>query len=177
MLQIGTPFAQPWGWDLPFTLNFTHAAMINQGELTALFDLYKIVKVDVYVTYQHNVSTAGGTSGMPNLMWWPDPDNAAVETVSDMRERMGLRRKAFTADHRTRKMWVSRPRKMAALFDVATGALNVAQPLGGWTDCDDINIPHYGIKGCLENIQAPATASVSGFRFDVKFTCVYKHAR
>lgn len=177
MVQIGTPFGQPWGWDLPFTINFTYAAIINQSELTALFDLYKIVKVEVYATYNHNVSTAGGTSAMPTLMWWPDPDNAAVETVTDMRERMGLRRKAFTADHRTRKMWVSHPRKMAALFDVATGALNVAQPMGGWTDCDDINIPHYGIKGCIENMIAPSTANVSSVRFDIKFTVVYKHAR
>lgn len=177
MLQIGSPFGQPWGWDLPFTLNFTHANMINHTEMTALFDLYRITKVEVYVTYNHNVSTAGGTSAMPSLMWWPDPDNAAVESVTDMRERMGLHRKAFTSDKRTRKMWVIRPRKMAALFDVATGVTNIAQPIGGWTDCDDVNIPHYGIKGCIENLIAPSTANVSSVRLDVKFTVVYKHAR
>lgn len=177
MLQIGTPFGQPWGHDLPFTMQFTHLNLINNAEMTALFDVYKILKVEVYVTSQHNNSSATNLSGLPNLMWWFDPDNAAVETVTEIRERMGLHRKPFTADHRTRKMWAIKPRKMAALFDVATGALNVSQPIGGWTDCDDINIPHYGIKGVLENCYTSPTAGTCAFRFDVKFTVAYRYAR
>lgn len=179
MLLIGTPAVATggWGYDIPFTMKFTHAAMINNGELTALFDLYKIVGVKVFVTYNHNVSTASGTSGMPSLIWWPDPDNAAVETVSDIRERMGLIRKPYTSDKRTRCMTLKSPRKMAALFDEATGALNVAQPLRGWTDCDDVNIPHYGIKGMLENVQLPTVAGTSFFKFDVQLIVQYKFAR
>lgn len=177
MLQIGTPFAQPWGHDLPISLQFTHANIINGAELTALFDVYRIRKVEVYVTNQHNNSSQTNLSGMPSLMWWPDPDNAAVETVPEIRERMGIHRKPFTSDKRTRKMWMSSPRKMGAVFDVATGALNVSVPVRGWTDCDDVNIAHYGIKGMLENCYTAGTANVFGVRFDVKFTIDYKFAR
>lgn len=179
MLLIGTPTVASggWGYDIPFSMKFTHAAMINNAELTALFDVYKIVGVKVFVTYNHNVSTASGTSGMPSIIWWPDPDNAAVETVTDIRERMGLIRKPYTSDKRTRVLTLRYPKKMAALFDQATGALNVSQPIRGWTDCDDVNIPHYGIKGMLENVQLPTTAGTSFFKFDVQLMVQYKFAR
>lgn len=177
LLQIGTPFAQPWGHDLPFSFQFTHANIINGGELTALFDVYRIRRVDIFATCQHNNSSATNLSGLPTLMWWPDPDNAAVETVPEIRERMGLRRRAFTADHRVRKMWMIHPRKMGAVFDVATGALNVSTPMRGWTDCDDVNIAHYGIKGMLENCFTAGTANVFSIRFDVRFTIDYRYAR
>lgn len=166
-----------WGFDIPFTLKFTAANIINIGEIQALFDLYKIVSCKVYVTYNHNVSTASGTSGLPGIMWFRDPDNAAVEDPFAIRERMGVVRKSFTPEKRTRVMWIKYPRKMGAIFDEATGALNVAQPMGGWTDLDDINIPHYGIKGMLTNVQLPTTLGTSFFKFEVRFGLKLKYAR
>jgi len=169
--------AQPLGHDIPFTMKFTHANILNNSELTTLFDQYKILKVEVYATFAHNVSTAGGLSTLPQLCWHVDRDDSAIEGVAATRERMGIRRKPFESDKRTRKMWVTAPTAMAALFDQATGSTNIAAPVRRWIDCNDINIPHYGIKGVLENCFSSGTANVFCVRFDVKYTIAYRHVR
>jgi len=168
---------QPLGKDVPFSFKFTHANLLNSGEFTALFDQYKILKVQVYATYAHNVSTAGGSTTLPQLSYFIDRDDAVVNSVQELRERMGVKRKQFTSNIRTRVMTVYNPTKMASLFDQATGALNVAMPIRGWVDCNDINIPHYGIKGVFENCLTSGTANVFAMRLDIKYTVAYRHVR
>lgn len=173
MLTIGTITATTgWGYYVPWSLQFTPANLQNWTELSALFDQYRIRNVKVTWTYQHNTSTASGTSGLPIQYWVEDHDDSAPVGMGALRERMGLRHKAFTSDAIECTMYV-RPTTAGPLYDGATGSYaSLSSP---WCDCGALNVSWTGLKGVLCGVQLPATADVvTSFKIDVEYDVEFK---
>lgn len=170
-MLLGTTAASTGpGYNIPFALQFAISQVQNGTEIVQVFDQYRINWAKVFITYQHNVSTASGSSTMPTLLWFPDFDDAIPVGPGSCREHAGCEIREFTADKRTHVMKVT-PRFLGGLFDVAAGAPTWARTESGWIDVGTTNIAHYGIKGYLANVELPATGIepyTTSFRIDVQ---------
>lgn len=167
------------GYNVPFAMRFSLSQIQNVAEFVGLFDYYRINWIKVYVTYQHNVSTASGTSTLPTLFVVPDYDDAVPEGPGALRERMGLRIKPFTADKRTRAFKL-RPRRLVAVMREDTALAPVAVGSTGWLDMSTPEVPHYGFKGYIANVALPATGAgpiTTSFRIDIQMSVSFRGVR
>lgn len=170
LLTLGTPaLSNGAGYNIPFAMKFSLSQLVNYTELTNVFDQYRILGVKVFVSYQHNVSTAGGTSSLPSLQYFPDfDDNTPPTSAQAVRERMGVITKRYSADRVCFAMSV-RPRP---IFTAGTAMV----PYGTWYDCQtNPNENHYGIKGIINNVNLPPSSTIAtSFKFDVQYVVQFR---
>lgn len=160
-----------WGWNVPFSMQFSLNQLLNVTELTNIFDQYRILGVKVFISWNHNTSAASQASGLCGLQWYPDFDDSTPPTSDEVRERMGVISRRWSADKVTQVMSV-RPRP---IFTSGTAMV----PYGTWFDCQtNPNTIHYGLKGLLTNVTLPARTSgdpaVTSFRFDVQYVVQFR---
>lgn len=169
LMTLGTPvLGFGYGNLIPFSMQFSLNQIAAVAELADVFEQYRIMGVKVFITYQHNVSTASGTSGMPGIQWYPDfDDNTPPATESEVRQRMGVHSKKWSADRTTVAMYV-RPRPI-----FTAGRATV--PYGTWYDCQtNPGEVHYGIKGLFHNVLLSTTERTTTFKIDVQYTIQFR---
>lgn len=162
-----------YGYYIPFAMQFSLNQIAGVAELADIFDQYRLLGVKVFISYQHNVSTAGGTSGLPAIQWFPDFDDATPPaTESDLRQRMGVITRRWDSDSVTQVMSV-RPRP---IYTAGTAMV----PYGTWFDCQtNPNTVHYGLKGILSNVLLPAATGEydprsTAFKIDVQYVIQFR---
>lgn len=173
LLTLGTTaLSLGAGYNIPFAMKFSLSQLSNVAELTGVFDQYRILGVKVFVSYQHNVSTASANTSLPNLQYFPDfDDNTPPANAVEVRQRMGVITKRFSADRVCFAMAV-RPRP---IFTAGTAMV----PYGTWYDCQtNTNENHFGIKGLLNNVNLPATVFgeplITTFKIDVQYVVQFR---
>jgi len=129
--------------------------LINYGEFTALFDQYKITKVDIYFKLHTNPylitvtqpSTsnydARGQVSFPTLWLHNDKDDSTAMTRAEFQERQRTVRKVLEPNKIVK--WTCRPTILTQLYrTVAT--TGYAPKYGQFIDCAQPNVPHYCTK-------------------------------
>lgn len=180
-LVLGTTAASTGpGYNIPFALQFALSQVQNSTEISAVFDQYRINWVKVLVTYQHNVSTASGTSTLPSLLWVPDYDDSVAVGPGALREHAGVELCEFGGEKRTHVARIQ-PRHATATLDATSGTI-VFGGMGGreFLDVGAANTPHYGLKGYIANVELPATGVgpfTTSFRFDIKMNITFRGFR
>lgn len=191
--SFGAPVASggilPGLYDVPFAKAFQLNDLINFTDFQTMFDQYKIKRcvitaritalADTFAQGATQPVTAGSLLANPTLMWYNDMDDNAVPGVDDVRERMGVRMKQLIPG-KTVRMSVS-PRCDLPIY-TAAGALTQAAvgKAGQWLDTAVSNLPHYGIKGCITQLDLRATAgSLPGYQisFETKYYLTLKDVR
>lgn len=180
-IVLGTTAASSGpGYNIPFAMQFCLSQVQNSTELGAIFDQYRITWARVNVTYQHNVSTASGTSTMPSLFWVADYDDAIPVGAGGLREHAGVEMVPFSADKRMQVARVT-PCFSGATYDpVGPATLFGEAAKRGWLDIGAPNTLHYGLKGYLANVELPATGVgpfSTSFRFDVELGVTFRGFR
>lgn len=170
-LQLGTVTSTPgWGYYVPFTMTFSANQLQNIAEIQPLFDQYKIYKVVIKITYQHNVSTASGTSGMPELRYRVDYDDNNVIGPGAFKELMGFRIKTFTSNRNYHYIVITKPRSQLLQNDYSASTLSAKVPVNRWLDTDVLDVQHFGLKGVLSNVLLPASSDVAtSFKFETRY--------
>lgn len=129
--------------------------LINYGEFTALFDQYKITKVDIYFKlhtnpYQLYATQNSGTvapyaapTTFPTLWLHNDKDDSTAMTRAEFQERQRTVRKVLQPNKIVK--WTCRPTILTQLYrTVAT--TGYAPKYGQFIDCAQPNVPHYCTK-------------------------------
>lgn len=181
---IGTPYQTPafvgsTYYNIPFSIDTTLSDLINSTDLTQIADKYKIKWVKVKVFATSNTASAGGTSQLPSLLWSVDEDDAAIPASStaglnSIREKMASKYRQFKQNGSAISIFY-KPR----ITNTVGGAAGVATPAGvmtaPWLDCNNPDIPHYGVKGYLQDVNLASTASVyTQFKFDISMGVTLK---
>lgn len=170
LLTLGTVVAALGaGYNIPFAMKFSLNQLTNYTELTNIFDQYRILGVKVFMNYQHNVSTAGGTSSLPILQYFPDfDDNTPPANAPELRERMGVITKRYSAD----KVCFAMPVRPRPIFTAGTAMV----PYGTWYDCQtNPGENHFGIKGLISNVNLPPNSAVAtSFKVDVQYVVQFR---
>jgi len=154
---------------------FQLSAVSNYTEFVALYDRYRIDKVEVHFRYDRTSSDAsatGFTTPMPTITAVKDYDDATPLTLDSQYQQYNpvyIKRMGMTAgDDLVISM---KPRVAAAGYGgtVWTNYINMAAP---WCDTASANLEHYGIKWTIwfpgSIIVPPGTAN-GRLSYNVKY--------
>lgn len=170
ILQIGNLQADAGGsYAVPFSMQFSLDQLINSSDITSFADNYKIKAIYVRAYFNHNMSSAGSLNSMPYLQYINDHDDAVVPTLSNLREKMGVKMKTFRQGG-----YIGFKVNPKATI-VQTGSSVPSLISGGWCDSNVPTVLHYGIKGCISQLYLPTTATAQmAIKFDVAYHVVAK---
>lgn len=168
----------PGIYDVPFAKFSQANECINSADFSALFDLYRIRKVQWIITITCDASTYAGGAGtavssasmitQPTLFWYADIDDAQVPTTSSLRERMGVKMKQLTIGKPVKISWA--PRAEALSYN-ASGTV-VGAAVGSrstWFDTSNMAVPHFALKAMLANLDLrTTTGSNPGYQITVE---------
>lgn len=165
------PFAGSTYYNIPFSMDCALSDLVNSTELTAIADKYKINYIKLRLFCTSNTASSGGTSQLPSVLWSTDQDDAGIPASSkggldSIREKMGVKVRQFKQNGGPLNIFI-RPKVSSGVFGGATvqGAGVIKAP---FLDCALPSIPHYGLKGYLQDVNLAATPSVyTQFKFDV----------
>ena len=163
MIVIGSTVAHPvFGatFSLPFSAGFTLDMLAQYTDLTNIADQYKITNVQL--RFQYNASDVAGQpigasapATIPILKYVADYDDASLETVTALQAKMGLKSKPLV-DGKFHSVRLS-PRVADAVYGstLASAYAIPAKPM--YLDAQSPAIPHYGLKGYIENLPLSST--------------------
>lgn len=169
-------------------VNYANMFALNQlpnyAEFTALFDMFRIKKIEITWIYDHNsgdVSTAAGVAananmGLPNLYVVTDYDDATVlSAAADYLQYEPC--KITRMDKQVR--WTIYPHLAVSAYNGAwTGYKNEKS---GWLDASSANIQHYGCKWAIDasmcNITAGASVRIGTLNVYYKYFVDFKLTR
>lgn len=176
-------------YDVPVSCFFTLGDIINSGDFTQLFDQYRIRKVQLIFRISSGASTGAPGVGAastaispitnPTLYWHIDHDDANPVAPVDIRERMGVRSRQLIPG-RAITITLNRPRVDVATFNSAGTVVSNGVGSGyGWFDTATTNVPNFGIKFMIQNMDLRPSASVPLWQITVerKYTVELKQVR
>jgi len=147
----------------PATLEFGSAAFSLQDldqvtSFTAVFDQYRIDRVVMQVKSRNSTpnfnisSTANATP--PQTFWVVDRDDSAPFTTLAQARQYDNVQEATCADNVEIDL---QPSVTPAVY--ASGAFSgyAIVRTGMWLDCNNVSIPHYGVKWAISEISVAAT--------------------
>jgi len=184
VVTIGTPYQTPafagsTYYNIPFSIDTQLLDILGYTEFTAIADKYKINWVKVRVFCTSNTASAGGTSQLPSILWSEDGDDAVVPAstttgLQGLREKMSSKYRQFKQNGSAITMFY-KPMVAATLGNTAGTAVNAQVKSAPFIDCAHVDIPHYGVKGYLQDVNLASTASVyTQFKFDVLMSVTLK---
>lgn len=167
-LQLGAPVPNQWGtYDLPFSTQFALNQVLNSSDITNISDKYRIKACYIRVFFNSSNSSVGSAFSMPQMYHIVDHDDSTVPTVAQVREKMGVKYKTF----KNASSYIGiklNPRPLAEIYKSALTTGYSPMTSAPWLDCNNPDIPHYGLKGVFTNVNLPATpTSQVGFKFDI----------
>lgn len=169
-ITLGTPSAAPGTtglYDIPFSMKFSLNQLQTFTDITQIADQYYLNNVLVKLVSGFQAATGVGAP-TPWVEYIQDKDDAAVPTLAQMRQKMGVKTKFF-GPTRTRIQMGVRPRVADEVFSsgITTGYAVGARVQ--WINCDYPAVEHYGIKGILHNVYSNGTSNQGLLTFDVSF--------
>lgn len=178
-LAVGVPTPSPGAvvgtYDVPFSLKFRLDQLTNYTEFTNLFDSYKLNGVKVLMSQFYNTSSVTSI-GLPWIEHFNDHDNSIPETVFQVRQRMGVKTKYYSATKQVVAMYVKPKVQQAVFSNVASGiTFGVSPRQSQWLDCAQPGIEHYAIKGIIHNMWL-GNANLNNFQLDVSVNVSLKGA-
>jgi len=127
----------------------------NVGELTGLFDNYRITRVLYrwHVTRDTDFATATGNKGAPvRIVWAHDFNDSTTPSAGQLYQRTGMREIFMNGDDRPVSKWYSlKPASLAVLYE-GVAASGYAPKWRQYMDTSDSTVPHYGIKWWVSSL-------------------------
>lgn len=156
-------------YDIPFSMKFRLDQLMNSSDITNLADKYRInsVKVKVHANGLTTNYTGLSAAGQPWIEYIADHDDATVPSISQIREKMGVKTKYFSGVKAAVSMGV-RPRVADTVFANGVSSGYAVNRFSQYINSTYPNVEHYAIKGVLHNVQLSGTANVVNlFDWDV----------
>lgn len=152
-------------------VNFTLTDVPSNGELTVLFDQYKIAGI----AYRWVINTDPmvlTVKKYPRLIWVHDyDDSSAPGAFNDLAQYPKMREHWFTENRQCTKWKFIRPARAAVEYESAT--LSSYRPQWkGFIDCASNTAPHYGIKYYVDQFQTGVSLYLQ-----CRYYLVFKNAR
>lgn len=152
--SVGTPVVESIGpgYAVPFQMGFRFGDIRNAAEFTVLFDMYKLLKIEIRMEYMANEfqQTNANQFACPTMEYHIDKDSFTHPGVAALAEISAKKTKSL----RYVQTISLRPNCM---LDVTTGGFKS----GGapWMDMAGSNTTEYnGLVGTLRNFALPGTA-------------------
>lgn len=176
VVVIGTPYQTPafagsTYYNVPFSVDLTLNDVLSASELTTIADRYKINWAKIRIFCTSNTASAGGLTQLPSILWSTDADDAVVPASStvglnSIREKMGSKIRQFKQNGGPLSIFM-RPKIAMGAWGGAAVVAPVVSP-AKFIDCNAPDVPHYALRGYLQDVNLASTASVyTQFKFDI----------
>lgn len=127
---------------------FSLANVVANGELTALYDNFRITMIKYRWVITRNPDQAAGanTKGIyPRLVWCHDFNDQQNISRNIIYQRSNMRELFFGDNYQKSKWYTLRPSTLTQMYESAV-ATAYKPTWGAWLDTSDSATPHYGIK-------------------------------
>lgn len=175
-LYLGTIMPSPLGsttnlYDVPFALQFRLDDVVGLTDFTNLFDKYKITSAKIKVQTTLNVASQNSVP-IPFIDYVVDRDDVTPPSPQEMREKMGVKTKYFTANRPTITMGV-KPTPLSEVYSSPYNGGSIYRR-APYINMANNDVPHYGIKGIIRNLYIPAESGNAGLTWDVSLGLALK---
>jgi len=137
-------------------MHFTFDEMINYNEFTNLFDRYRIDRV--ILKFQllanpdsdhiiNNTAAANSLNFYPKLWWIKDYDDGNADTIASLKERVGVKCRVLRPNSMI--SIAVKPSILSLTYRTAL-ASGYAPRWNQWIDAVNTDVPHYGLKFCID---------------------------
>lgn len=132
-------------------------ASFNPGDLTALFDQYRIDAIEITIMAQGDPNTFTASGSLPRFYICNDYDDSnAVGSLAQIQSQQGVKVFQPGPIERSYTHWVN-PRILTQTYRTALTTGYAPAQMATWIDCSQDNVPHYGVK-----LWSAGEATVSG---------------
>lgn len=151
-------------------------AVPNYTELGALFDKFRIEKIDIYYTssaYGNGGMGSGQSLYMPGVAYCVDTDDSNPASVTDIQQYAGCKYTQFGGEQLGAKLLASfKPLPSVALYTTGSTVAGAGDLLGKnlWLDAGTPTVKHYGFKMALDQL---VTSTFSQTWYMVNFQIRY----
>lgn len=177
VVVIGTPYQTPAFagssyYNVPFSIETQLDDLLSSTELTLIADRYKINWVSIKAYCTSNTASSGGNAQLPSILFTTDEDDAAIPAstttgLNSIREKMSSKLRQFKQNGSPLTMFY-RPKVTNTLAGVGGAATAAGVIPAPFIDCNKPDIPHYGVKGYLQDVNLAVTPGVyTQFKFDI----------
>jgi len=180
IISLGTPEANPiFGgvYSVPFAMQFKLDDLAQYTDITNICDRYKITKVKLKAMYNATAITGSTVSApypsfMPLIKYVVDQDDDSPQTVDQLNAKMNL--KAKTLSQGKLVSMSCRPKVAPAVYN-GIGTAYAIPGKSEWINSGYRTVPHYGIKGYLENFVLQSNSdATSCVTFQIEYTVKVK---
>lgn len=163
-------------------LKFQLNDLISYGDFTGLFDRYKINMIVLKVQLEQNPDAAYRINGntvanaanfYPKLWWATDYDDSAAVSLDEMKQLQNVKCSVLRPNS-----FITIKCKPAILAQTyrTVATTGYSPKWGQWIDCANVDVPHYGIKLCMDMNGYDASSNFQ-IRIEPKFYIQCKDVR
>lgn len=166
LVTMGTPILGISGaYDVPFSIKFRMSDLVNSTELITLADKYRIKGAYVRLIPSFTQHLVSSIYTRTYVEYYTDHDDASPPSVSQLRERMGMKCKTF---ENGRYVGIKCNPAVNSIVYKNSTSTGLSPKWGMWIDNSDNAVEHYGIKGVIRgyNLVAPTSLKES-IMFDI----------
>jgi len=152
----------------------TNFSLPNAAEISALYDLMRIDKVELVWSNNTGAVTNGGTASnrAAKYLVCNDSNDGIGATLLDQIQQQP--NKTFFNTDSTENKWTCVPKYSRVVYQ--TVAVSNYEPTRGFVNSNS-TIPHYAIKMGIANLSSIATATTETMDFTLKFFMTLKHVK
>lgn len=152
-----------------YGVGFSHIFRLSQmpgyTDFTSLFDKYKICKIVYTIMFQCNQAPINGSSVLPILhLVSDDDDNTIPSGLGELQQRSGCKRRVL--GNTVVFKYTFRPKVASAVYNTPVSTAYAIK--GGYINSDYSDVPHYGIKGLINNLMMTTNNSI-GITIEPKY--------
>lgn len=155
--------------DIPFACRFSLSDLINYSDITTLADKYRLKAVYLRFIPNFTQNSVQSLYNYPSIQYFRDDDDSNPPTVSQLREKMGVKLKTFKPGQYV-GVKVKFPKCSLITENYPSGTVSGVLKGNQWLNSADVSIPHYGLKGIISNMDLPAVANAKiSIKVDVAY--------
>lgn len=156
-----------------FVTGFSLDQVQGFGELTVLFDQFRISKVEIFFHLQTNPDSdlqlngtlTNGANYYPKMWYVGDVDDLTSISKAQIREYSGARNTILKAD-KAFKITV-KPSVLVQTYQTALQA-GYSSKRNVWVDSNSVSVPHYGLK-CLIDLEGQTPSQPFYIKVDYRY--------
>ena len=154
------------------------AQNLNVGEYTALFDSYRIRKVQLQMVYNADSQSQTMVTGLPNIMMVNDYDDSNNTGPTSLVQYPSFKLIQMGSGVDNCKYWTMVPKTQMSV-ETTTGAVaSISGKKYDWIDCATPNAQYFGVKGFVDTqVSGGALSNVGFVTFYVKVWVQFKNSR
>lgn len=152
----------------------------NQSNFCAIYDQYRIKKVELEMMFNNNTSTVNTNASLPVTTWVIDYDDAA--SLSSSTNTLGyssakaIQFGANGSNYGKQMFFLNRPTTQI-LANYGTGSSAAQFTVSPWLDTDSTTIQHFGIKSWCDADPTGITTNIGWLTINIRMHVQFKNIK